>query len=323
MKHVTTLGALVGALALPAVAQADCGEVSIAEMNWASAAVVTEVEKFLLEQGYGCTVKVVPSDTVPAVTSIAENGEPDTVSEMWVNSTGEVYSKLKEQGKIVELGEVLNPGGVEGWWIPAYLAEEHPELTTIEGILANPDLVGGTFNNCPDGWGCRIVNDNLIPAFDLQGAGLEVFNHGSGETLVTSMASAYENREPWFGYYWAPTAVLGKYDMVSVDLGEYDAAAHEANQTPDNPDPKPSSFPSAPVLTVVTADFAEREPDAAEFLGKVSFDVDTMNSVVAWMDENGASGEEAAVHFLTTYPDTWAGWLNDAAREKLAPLLNQ
>ncbi|MBN2905970.1 MAG: ABC transporter substrate-binding protein [Rhodobacteraceae bacterium] len=323
MKHMTILGAVAGVLALPAIAQAACDEVSIAEMNWASASVVTAVEKFLLEQGYGCTVKTVPSDTVPAVTSIAENNEPDTVSEMWVNSTGEVYAKLKEQGKIAELGKVLNPGGIEGWWIPAYLAEEHPELTTIEGILANPELVGGTFNNCPDGWGCRIVNDNLIPAFGLEEAGVEIFNHGSGETLATSMASAYENEEPWFGYYWAPTALLGKYDMVSVDLGEYDAEAHAANQNPDTANPKPSAFPAAPVLTVVTTDFAEREPDVAAFLGKVSFDVDTMNGVVAWMDENGASPEEGAVYFLTSYPETWSGWLNEDAREKLTALLDQ
>ncbi|TCM87084.1 ABC transporter substrate-binding protein [Rhodovulum steppense] len=323
MKHQTAAGALFCALAIPTLAQAECGTVSIAEMNWSSASVVTQVEKFLLEQGYGCTVSVVPSDTVPAVTSIAENGRPDTVSEMWINSTGEVYARLKAEGKVVELGEVLSPGGVEGWWIPSYLAEAHPELTTIEGILANPDLVGGTFNNCPDGWGCRIVNDNLIPAFGLQEAGLRIFNHGSGETLASSMASAYENRQPWFGYYWAPTAVLGKYDMVAVDMGDYDAAAHAANQNPANPDPKPSAFPAAPVLTVVTADFAEREPDAAAFLAKVSFDVDVMSSVVAWMDENSASGEEAAVHFLTTYPDLWSAWLNDAARERLAALLSQ
>ncbi|PTW45634.1 MULTISPECIES: ABC transporter substrate-binding protein [Rhodovulum] len=323
MKRATALGALLAGLTLPAVAQAECGEVSIAEMNWASASVVTNVEKFLMEQGYGCTVKVVPSDTVPAVTSIAENGEPDTVSEMWVNSTGEVYSKLKDQGKIEELGKVLDPGGVEGWWIPDYLAEEHPELTTIEGVLAHPDWVGGTFNNCPDGWGCRVVNDNLIPAFDLEGHGIEVFNHGSGETLATSMASAYEKKEPWFGYYWAPTAVLGKYNMVSVDLGPYDEAAHEANQTPDNPDPKPSAFPAAPVLTVVTTDFADREPEVAEMLRKVSFDVDDMSAVIAWMDENNASPEEGAVHYLTEHKDVWSAWLDDAAREKLAALLNQ
>ncbi|ARC87527.1 ABC transporter substrate-binding protein [Rhodovulum sp. MB263] len=323
MTRATAIAAILAALAVPAMAKADCGEVSIAEMNWASSAVVTNVEKFLMEQGYGCSVTVVPSDTIPALTSIAENGEPDTVSELWLNSAGEAYTKLEAQGNVKRLGKALNPGGVEGWWIPDYLAEEHPELKTIEGVLAHPEWVGGTFNNCPDGWGCRVVNDNLIPAFDLEGHGFKVFNHGSGETLATSMASAYEKKEPWFGYYWAPTAVLGKYNMVKVDLGGIDEAAHEANQNPNNPDPKVSDFPAAPVLTVVTADFADREPEIAEMLSKVSFDVDDMSAVIAWMDENNASAEEGAVHYLTQHTDVWSTWINDAAREKLSALLNR
>lgn len=321
MKRTAFLSAIAAALALPTLAKADCGAVSLAEMNWASSSVVTHIEKFIMEQGYGCTVNVVPSDTVPAVTSLAENNEPDVLSELWPNSAGEAYQKLKDQGKVVELGKVLDPGAVEGWWVPAYLAEAHPELTTLEGVLANPDLVGGVFNNCPDGWGCRIVNDNLTRATDLEGHGIKIFNHGSGETLATSLASAYEKKEPWFGYYWAPTAIMGKYHMVAVELGPYDAAAHEANQNPNNPAPGVSSFPAAPVLTVVTADFAQREPAIAEFLGKVSINLDHMNAVVAWMDENGASGEEAAVYYLTTYKDVWGNWLNDEAREKLAAVL--
>ena len=58
-------------------ASADCGEVSITEMDWASSAVVTAVANFLMTQGYGCDVQVVPSSTVPALTSLAETGKPD------------------------------------------------------------------------------------------------------------------------------------------------------------------------------------------------------------------------------------------------------
>ncbi|WP_320178981.1 ABC transporter substrate-binding protein [Roseovarius pacificus] len=312
------------ALALPtSVLAKDCGEVSIAEMNWASAQIVVAVSKFLLTQGYSCDVAVVPSDTTPAVTSLSENNEPDIVPEMWPNSAGVAYEKLKENGKIVELTSVLDPGGVEGWWIPTYLAEEHPELTTIEGVLENPELVGGMFNNCPDGWGCRIVSDNLARAFDLEGHGIEVFNHGSGETLATSMASAYENKEPWFGYYWGPTTPLGKFEMTSIDLGEFDAAAHAANQNANNPDPKASAFPTAPVLTVVTKDFNDSHPEIAAFIGNVSFETDQMSQLLAWQDENNASTEEAAVYYLQNNKDIWSEWLNDEARKNLSKLLEQ
>ena len=324
MRKITLLLA-AGAVAAPmaAHAQSDCGEVSITEMNWASAQVVTSVAKFIMEQGYGCTVSVVPSDTIPAVTSVAENGEPDIVTELWLNSTGDTYDELKNAGKVVEAGPVLDPGGVEGWWIPTYLAEAHPELTTIEGVLANPELVDGRFYNCPEGWGCRVVSDNLIEALDLPGHGIEVFNAGSGQVLATSMADAVLNEDPWLGYYWGPTVPLGKYDMTKVDLGPVKPEVHARNQNADTNDPGVSDFPAAPVATAVTADFQKREPEIFEFLTKMTFKTSNMSSVLAWKDGNNASADEAAVYYLTNFQDQWSNWLNDEARKNLASILNQ
>lgn len=317
------IGAAFTAFAAPtaALAQEKCGDVTITQMNWDSAAIVTAVSKFLMEQGYGCDVTVVPSDTTPAMTSLSENNEPDIVTELWENSAGDAYEKLKADGKIEELGRVLDPGGVEGWWLPTYLVEAHPELATIEGVMANPELVGGMFNNCPDGWGCRIVNDNLIRAFNLEDSGIEVFNHGSGETLATSMAAAYQDEEPWFGYYWGPTTPLGMFDMTSVELGDYDAEAFASMQNADAPDPKASSFPAAPVLTIVTKDFMASHPDVAALMGNVTFKTDTMSQLLAWKQDNNASNEEVAVYFLKDNPDEWSTWINEAATAKLAPLL--
>jgi len=304
----------------PAAANADCGEVSITQMNWASSAIVTEVSKFIMENGYGCDVTVVPSDTVPAVTSVAETGEPDIVTELWLNSAPS-YTKLEEQGKVKTLGDVLSDGGIEAWWVPAYLAEKHPELKTIEGVLANPDKVGGRFHNCPDGWGCRTINDNNLEALGMEDHGIEVFNHGSGETLAASIASAYEDEAPWFGYYWAPTALLGKYDMVKVDVGPYNEDAHSCNTREDCQDPGVSAYPASKVVTGVTTDFADREPQIAELMSKVSFTNNQMGTVLAWQDANQASAEEAAVYFLNNYKKAWSGWLNDEASQELASVL--
>jgi len=302
----------------PAMAQ--CGKVSITEMNWASSQIITEVSKFLMEQGYGCEIEKVPSATMTSVASLAENGEPDIVTELWLNSTGDVYKNLEAEGKVQRLTDVFNPGGVEGWWIPEYLAKSNPELLTIEGVMANPDLVGGRFNNCPDGWGCRVVNDNIIKALGLRNS-LEVFDHGSGETLGASIASAYEDEKPWFGYYWAPTAILGKYPMVQVKIGEIDVDAHKANGNQDNPAPAVSDFPPAPVLTVATQGLTEREPEIAALMSSISFDINILNSTLAWQDEKRASAEEAAVYFLTNHSDVWSAWVSDEARENLSALI--
>lgn len=318
MKRTLIATAFAG-LALPTAALADCGRVSIAEMNWASGQIITRVSEFLMAQGYGCDVTVVPSATTTAITSLAENNEPDIVPELWVNSAP-AYFRLEAEGQLVKAADVFAEGGSENWWVPDYLVEAHPELATIEGILANPELVGGRFHNCPDGWGCRIANDNLVIAFDFAGNGIEVFNHGSGDTLPASMAAAYEAREPWFGYYWGPTAILGRYNMVAVDMGPHIPEIHECNQTQDCASPGISAYPAAPVLTVVTADFAERNPAIFELVSNISFGTQELSELLAWQADNSASAEEAAVYFLTTSQDSWMGWVSEEAAGRLSAL---
>ena len=318
-RHLSLVGAALGSFALFAgsAVNAECGKVSVGAMGWASGETITAVATFLMENGYGCEVEVVPTDTIPAVTSLAENNEPDVVPEVWKNSAP-VYAQLEADGKVVTAASVFEDGGVEGWWIPKYLADAHPELTTIDGILANPGLIDNRFHNCPVGWGCRVVSDNLAQVFDFEGNGIEKFDHGSGANLAASIASAYEDEAPWFGYYWGPTAVLGKYPMTKVSLGDVVPEIHACNQKEDCGSPGISDFPAAPVLTAVTSTFAEENPDLAALTGKMVFPNQVLNEILAWKEDNAASADEAAAYFLSNYKDLWKSWLNDTAREKLS-----
>ena len=299
---------------------AACGKVTITEMNWASASVVTEVAKFLMEEGYGCDVTKVPSSSVPALASVAETGEPDILTELWVSGTPS-FNGLEAAGKVTALTAVLSDGGVEGWWIPQYTVDAHPELATLEGVLANPDLLDGLFHQCPEGWYCKTINRNLMTASGLIEAGFEVFEHGSGETMATSIAAAFANKDPWLGYYWAPTSILGKYPMQMVDLGEFDADAHTCNTKSDCAAPMVSPYPSSRVITAVTSKFAANNPEVTELMKNLSFTNRQMGEVLAWKEDNNASGEEAAVYFLNSNKEVWASWLNDDARSKLSALL--
>lgn len=319
MKKLLLSSMLVLGFSSPSWAEG-CGEVTITQMDWASANVVTAVSKFLMEQGYGCKVTAVPSSTPTSLTSVAETGTPDILTELWVN-TAPAYSELLKAGKIVELTDVLSDGGIEDWWVPQYIVDAHPEAATLDGILANPDWVAGQFDGCPDGWACRTVDDNMNKVIDFEGHGIKVFNHGSGETLATALASAYADKKPWFGFYWAPTAILGKYPMVQVKLADHNAETHACNSDPACTAPGISDYPRAAVKTAATTAFRDREPAIAELMSHVTFTNDQMNGVLAWMEDNNASAEEGAVYFLTNNKDLWAGWLNDAAKERLAAVL--
>lgn len=320
LKRIALSITVIMALATGSAQAQECGEVTITEMDWASAAVVTAVAKFLMEEGYECSVTKVPSASVPALASVAETGKPDILTELWVSSTPS-YAELEAAGKVTPLTAVLSDGGVEGWWIPQYTLDAHPELATLEGVLANPGLLDNLFHQCPEGWYCKTVNRNLIAASGLDKAGFEIFEHGSGETMATSIAAAFADKKPWIGYYWAPTSVLGKYPMVMVNLGKFDADIHACNTKADCDAPKVSPYPSSRVLTVVTSEFAAKNSVVTELMKNISFTNQQMGGILSWQEDNNASAEESAVYFLTNNSDVWSSWLNDDARAKLATLI--
>ncbi len=68
---------------------------------------------------------------------------------------------------------------------------------------------------------------------------------GSQAGLDASMAKAVERGDNWFGYYWAPTAPVGRFGMKMMDFGvpfagaeNWDGCIAKAEQ--DCADPKPS-----------------------------------------------------------------------------------
>ena len=68
------------------IANAGCGKVVVASQNWASAELMAEVDKVILEKGYGCEVELIPGATMPTFTSMDEKGAPDMNPEQWANA---------------------------------------------------------------------------------------------------------------------------------------------------------------------------------------------------------------------------------------------
>ena len=109
--------------------------------------------------------------------------------------------------------------------------------------------------------------------------------------------------------------------MVKVELGSHDAAQQACNSDTNCATPKVQNWPSSVVTTVVTDTFEASHPAETDLMRNLSFTNDMMNGLLAWQDENKATGDEAAVYFLSTQQAIWSDWLNDAARVKLAALL--
>ncbi|WP_211091881.1 ABC transporter substrate-binding protein [Vibrio agarilyticus] len=329
MKYAAALTLLAASLATPVAAQ-DCGEVTIADMNWNSASLVANIDQFILVNGYGCEAELIPGDTMPTGTSMIEKGQPDIAPEMWTNVMKEAIDKGVAENRLRYAGKMLVEGGEEGFWVPGYLVEKYPELSTIEGVKKHAKLFThpedpdtSAFYNCPAGWGCQISAAHLFNAMELEDAGFTLVDPGSGAGLSGSIAKAFAQEEPWFGYYWAPTAILGKFKMVKVDFGSGINEQEFLNCTTqaDCANPKVTMYPPSPVHTITTESFASQAPEAYEYISKRGFTNSDMNALLAWMEENQADGEDAMYYFFETYPNVWQSWLPASVAKKVSEAL--
>ncbi|MET4691403.1 ABC-type proline/glycine betaine transport system substrate-binding protein [Sinorhizobium fredii] len=136
MRNILAFSALALVMGAASAAKAECGTVTVANMNWQSGELLANVDKFVLEHGFGCEVEFIPGDTVPTITSMVEKGEPDIAGEAWVDLVPEIVKRGTEEGRIVQIGQALSDGGVQGWYIPKFIVNAHPEIKTVDDALA-------------------------------------------------------------------------------------------------------------------------------------------------------------------------------------------
>jgi glycine betaine/proline transport system substrate-binding protein len=309
---------------------AACGRVTVANMNWQSAEVLAQIDAFILAKGFGCEVELVPGDTVPTLTAMMERGQPDVAPEAWVNAVREPLDAAVAQGRLHYAARALSDGGLEGWWIPKYVADANPGIKTIDDALARPELFPapeakgkGAVHNCPSGWTCQITTGNAFKAWGAADKGFVLVDTGSAAGLDGSIAKAYERREGWLGYYWAPTSILGRYEMVKLDAGvPHDAAAWGAcNANAECDSPAKNDWARTEVFTIVTDRFRQAGGPAYDYLARRSWDNETVNALLAWMSTNQASGEDGARHFLRTRQALWKTWLPAEAAARVEAAL--
>ena len=322
--------ALMASATSPSFAQdadATCGTdrtIDIAEMTWPSAAALAQIHAKILDAGFGCNVEIVTGDTVPTTSSMVLCGSPAVAPELWTSTVQEQWEDALEEGTVVALGDAISDGTIEGWFIPRYTQEAHPEITSAEAAIANPqvfadpeDASKGRMYTCPPGWGCELATGALFEAYDM-GETWNLFSPGSGGALDASIARAFTREEPILFYYWGPTAILGKFDAVALDMGETKPDVYACNTNPDCDEPAGiTAYPSSPAIVGAAAWLPEEAPAVAEYFAQVGLTNDEISELLVYGDENQADAEATAVNFLKSKEDVWTGWVSPEVADKV------
>ena len=285
-----------------------------AEPDWESVAFHNKVAGLIIENGYGHPTDIEIGSTPITFTALRE-GRVNAYMEVWTDNLGDAYEEAIANGEVIEVS--VNFGdSAQGLYVPTYVIEGDPERG-IEPIA--PDLK--TIQDLPEYW--EVFEDRedpnkgriygAIPGWEadeilqtkITNQGLDetynYFSPGSDAALSTSIVSAYEAGEPWVGYYWEPTWLVGKYDMTLLGDIPYDEEKWL--------DGYGTEIPPVDVTVAVHKDLPKTAPDVVAFLENYETSSIITSEALAYMDENDASIEETAIWFLKEYDELWTSWV--------------
>jgi glycine betaine/proline transport system substrate-binding protein len=297
-----------------AEAPSPCGSrpVSIARMSWPSAALLAEIHARILAAEFDCDTSVVQSDLAATASSMGSTGQPQVAPEMWINRIADLWNGAMEGQQVRSATTTYQEDQFEGWFMPSSMAAGFTAAPAAADLaLALPEIEADgplKFISCPLDWACSLINRNLVAAHGLEGL-VEIIEPANRLEMDQLIAEAVNRREPFLFYYWQPNAILSQLDFVALDMGEYSEEAAQCLGDRVCANPEPSAFPSDSVVIALAERVFVDAPQVASYFQRSSLPLAEMNTLLAQLNETGATVESVAERFVAEREDIWRSWV--------------
>ena len=287
-------------------------KIILGDAGWDSLKFHNAVVSFIAKNGYGLESEIMNGST-PIVHTALVRGDLDILMEAWSDNIAKYEPDLKAK-RFVELGVNFDDNR-QGFYVPRYVIEGDakrgikavaPDLKTVEDLKQYKDIFvdeeetskGRIYGAIP-GWA---IDEILFAKYKYYGLDKDFnyFRPGSDATLSASFMKAYQAGKPIVGYAWEPTWLSGKLDIVLLKDAPYNKEGFKKGET---------EIPSVRVTVAASNKFAKSNPDFCEFLAKYHTSSDLTAKALAYIMDNKASYDDAAVHFIKTNEDLVKGWL--------------
>jgi glycine betaine/proline transport system substrate-binding protein len=316
MKKLLTLLTVVFSLFMVSACETQ-DTIIVAQADWESIEFHNAVVAILIEEGYGVAVETVPADTAVMVASL-RTSDINLSMEVWSDNIPTYQDEL-DSGDLVELS-VNFDDNMQGLYIPRYLAEQNPDLRTVEDLKDYVDLFPnpeggdkGIIYGGPEGWSATDFLTKKMEAYGLNEF-FEFKTIDSSATLNATLAGAYANEEPWVGYNWEPTWALGLFDLVLLEDTPYSKEDFEQGI---------GAFPTVRVTVAVDKTFEDNYPEITEFLANYTTSSEITSAALAYMQENEVEADAAARWFLENYESMWTSWVPSDVADSVKQALQE
>ncbi len=321
---------------MPAIASADCGKARLADFDWNSANVHTGIVQFILEHGYGCEVETTRGSTTPIMAAHYDS-QLDVVTELWYDNIVTQYDAVEAAGVIRNIG-INTPDSQQAFYVDRNTAEKYniksvldmnnPEIAALFTDPENSDM--GRMVSCIGGWTCYTINHVKQRVYGLDKFYTN-FDPGSSGALAAEIAGAFAKDRPIFTYYWAPTALMGKVDLVRLVEPPYDAACWgammdvvediKANGKDVYKPTCATEYKDMSLDKSVLTAWADTHPEETAFLEAYSIPTATVNKLLAFYEgEADGDMELLAMEYLQNNSE-WKSWVSAEVAAKVSGAL--
>ncbi|GAA2551743.1 ABC transporter substrate-binding protein [Winogradskya consettensis] len=295
-------GSTTAITAPPGVTRTDCGSVSIAVNPWVGYEANVAVVSYLLKQELGCTV-VEKDLTEDASWEGLASGDVDVILENWGHDDLK-KTYIDDKKVAVEQGLTGNKG-VIGWYVPPWLAEEHPDIVKWKNLNDYAEL----FRTSKSGGKGQLLGGD--PSFVTNDAALiknlkldySVVYAGSEDALIAAFKKAEAKKEPLIGYFYTPQWLLSEVKLVHIPLPLYKPGC--------DADPKTVACDYQPydLDKIARKQFVDSSSPAADLVKNFTWTNDDQNQVARDITVKKMSRDEAAKRWLDGHRPDWQKWL--------------
>ncbi len=94
--------------------------------------------KYITENGYDCQVTEVPG-AGPALENALLQDDIQVIGEQWIGRSP-ILEQAIEDKKVAIIGDTLEGGATQGWYVPKYVLEENPGLRRYQDLPKYAEL---------------------------------------------------------------------------------------------------------------------------------------------------------------------------------------
>lgn len=296
--------------------------VVLADLDWESVKAHNDLASYLIEKGYGYKTSKISGRSNPLRESL-KSGSIDVVMEYWVIDK-KTYENDINNDFFEELSINFNDY-TQGAYIPRYMVEGDKKrgirataqgLTDLKDLLKykdvflkegeqNPKIISLAKTFALEGqesWKKKLENYNITSEF-------KIIEPENGEELKKSAIKAYENGEPWIGYYWSPSSMISKYDFIRLKEAPYDKEIYETTGMCENPNYN--------ITIVASPQLKNNAPEVYELLKNYKTSSEITNKLLSISQQSGHISEGNMKKFLRENEGLWKNWVTKEAYENI------